>query len=340
MQISYPHEHLPEPGTAREVAPGVRWVRMPLPFALDHVNLWLLQDGSGWTAVDTGVALDPLKDCWRQLLPDYRLLRQIVTHWHPDHLGLAGWLEQQTGAKLWITESEYITSQMVSEQLGNFSNAAMIAMFRQHGLDERIAEEIASRGNAYKCNSSPAPLTYHRLFDGDNVAIGAHDWRVIVGYGHSAEHAALYCAELQLLISGDMLLPRITTNVSIEAWSPDDNPLRLFFDSIARFESLPRDTLVLPSHGKPFRGLHNRIAALRQHHQERFDALLAAVGQPRTAAELMPVLFTRPLDDAFQVMLALGETIAHLNYLEDKRQIARAETHGLIRFVKLHQPGD
>ncbi|MCX7176153.1 MAG: MBL fold metallo-hydrolase [Proteobacteria bacterium] len=336
MPIKYPFEQLPEAGAAQEVAEGVRWVRMPLPFALDHINLWLIRDGSLWTAVDTGVALDNVKDCWRQLLPVYPLARQIVTHCHPDHLGLSGWLESEVGAPLWITQGEYLSAQMVCEQIGSYGLPAMLALFRSHGLDEERAAALEQRGNAYKRVLSGIPATYQRLFDGTRILIGEHEWRVIAGYGHSPEHAALHCADLNVLISGDMLLPRITTNVSAVASNPDGNPLGLFLDSISRSKELPRDTLVLPSHGKPFRGLHARIDALEKHHQARLEDLLAAIRQPSTANELMPVLFTRPLTDAHQVMFAMGETIAHLNYLEHSQRVDCIDENGIKRFVKLH----
>lgn len=309
---------------------------MPLPFALDHINLWLIRDGSRWTAVDTGVALDNVKDCWRQLLPAYPLTRQIVTHCHPDHLGLACWLESEVGARLWITQGEYLTAHMVCEQVGGYSLAAMLALFRQHGLDDEQVEALEKRGNSYKRNLSGIPATYQRIFDGSRISIGDHDWRVIAGFGHSPEHAALHCADLNVLISGDMLLPRITTNISVGATNPDSNPLGQFLDSIARFKELPKDTLVLPSHGKPFRGLHARIGALEKHHQERLEELLAAIDQRSTARELMPVLFTRPLLDPHQVMFAMGETIAHLNYLEHSHRIQRIDENGISRFVNLN----
>jgi len=335
VQLTYPFDFFPEPGRAREVAPGVLWVRMPLPFALDHINLWLLQDGPGWTAVDTGVGLDGLKNCWRKLLPAYPLRRQMVTHWHPDHLGLAGWLEQETGAELWITESEYLTAQMVYAQIGSFGNAPMVEMFRQHGLDAQRVADMEKVSGTYRRHCAPLPASFRRLFDNEQIAVDGRVWRVMVGHGHSPEHAALYCEELKVLISGDMLLPRITTNVSTRPSNPNGNPLGLFLDSISRFEQLPPDVLVLPSHGTPFRGLHARIAELRQHHQERFAALLAALDRPMTAAELVPVLFSRSLDDAFQVMFAMGETIAHLKYLEHSRRLARVASNDCIRFDKL-----
>ena len=336
MPIQYPFENLPEAGAAQEIAEGVRWVRMPLPFALDHINLWLIRDGSHWAAVDTGIALDNVKDCWRQLLPAYPLGRQVVTHCHPDHIGLAGWLEREVGIPLWITQGEYLSAQMVCEQIGSYGLPAMLALFRQHGLDDERALALTERGNAYKRVLSGIPATYQRLFDGKAILIGEHEWRVIAGFGHSPEHAALHCSDLNILISGDMLLPRITTNVSAVASNPDGNPLGLFLDSIARFKELPDDTLVLPSHGKPFRGLHARVDALERHHQARLEELLTAIAHPGTAAELMPVLFTRPLADAHQVMFAMGETIAHLNYLEHAHRIERINGNGVVRFVKLH----
>ena len=339
MSLSYPFEQLPEAGATIEVLPGLRWVRMPLPFALDHINLWLLRDGisvSGralWTAVDTGVATDDIKSCWRRLLPEHPLKRQIVTHCHPDHLGLSAWLEQESGAPLAITLGEYTTAQMIHAQIGNFGIAAMLEMFRSHGLDETRLEALARRGNVYKKVVPEIPATYRRLFPNEDIAIGAHAWRVIVGYGHSPEHAALYCEELRVLISGDMLLPRISTNMSVIAPNPDGNPLGLFLDAIAGFKALPADTLVLPSHGRPFRGLHARIAELELHHRERCADLLAACATPKSAAELIPVLFPREITDAHQTMFAMGEAMAHLNYLEQAGALTRSIDSGCTRFI-------
>ena len=339
MSLSYPFEQLPETGATIEVLPGLRWVRMPLPFALDHINLWLLRDGisvSGralWTAVDTGVATDDIKSCWRRLLPEHPLKRQIVTHCHPDHLGLSAWLEQESGAPLAITLGEYTTAQMIHAQIGNFGIAAMLEMFRSHGLDETRLEALARRGNVYKRVVPEIPATYRRLFPNEDIAIGAHAWRVIVGYGHSPEHAALYCEELRVLISGDMLLPRISTNMSVIAPNPDGNPLGLFLDAIAGFKALPADTLVLPSHGRPFRGLHARIAELELHHRERCADLLAACATPKSAAELIPVLFPREITDAHQTMFAMGEAMAHLNYLEQAGALTRSIDSGCTRFI-------
>jgi glyoxylase-like metal-dependent hydrolase (beta-lactamase superfamily II) len=173
-----------------------------------------------------------------------------------------------------------------------------------------------------------------RLRDGERIAIGAHEWQVITGYGHAAEHASLYCAELEVLIAGDMLLPRISTNVSAFAAAPANDPLGDFLASIDRFEALPAETLVLPSHGRPFRGLHARVAQLHAHHVERCAVLRQACSEaPRTAAELMPLLFGRAISDPHQTMFAMGEAIAHLIYLEQAGSLNRIADHGTIRFV-------
>ena len=339
VQLHYPQEQLPEAGDSLELAPGVRWVRMPLPFALDHINLWLLEDGVGdngsalWTAVDTGVAIDAIKDNWRRLLPAFPLRRQIVTHCHPDHLGLAAWLEKETGAPLWMTLGEYLTGHMISEQIDGYGIPRMLELFKAHGLDRLRLGELALRGNAFKKIVPEIPATYRRLFEGQDVAIGQRTWRVMVGFGHSPEHAALYCDESHLLISGDMLLPRISTNISVMAANPDSNPLGLFLESIARFKTLPADTLVLPSHGLPFRGIHARVAQLEAHHRDRCAQLLLACTTPKTACELIPVLFSREISDAHQAMFAMGEAMAHLNYLEQAGSLTRVVDQGITRFV-------
>jgi glyoxylase-like metal-dependent hydrolase (beta-lactamase superfamily II) len=334
MQLDYPFSSPPPPGTSLPVAPGVHWLRMPLPFALDHINLWLLEDGEGFTAIDTGIALDPVKEAWQSVLAGRQLTRQIVTHFHPDHLGLATWLEQETGAPLWMTQGEYLTAYVVAEGIHPFGIAAMVEFYRQHGLDEASLAALDKRGNAYRRGVPAIPAKFHRIMEGDTIRIGPHDWQVIVGYGHAPEHASLYCEALHVLIAGDMLLPRISTNVSAYAAAPLLDTLDLFLDSIEQLTVLPADTLVLPSHGRPFRGLHARVAELKEHHAARCEDLLAAcAASPRSAAELLTVLFGRPIDDPHQTMFAMGEAIAHLNYLETQGRLKRRTEQGLIRYT-------
>ena len=332
--IAYPHETAPAPGTAVPVAPGIEWLCMPLPFALNHINLWLLADGDGYAAVDTGFAQDPIKDAWKSVLAGRRLTRCIVTHCHPDHLGLAAWLERETGAPLWIAQGEYLAAHMMAEQIAGYAIPAMVEFFRRHGLDQARMDALIARGNGYKRGVPEIPATYQRLFADRSLRIGDHDWRTIVGHGHAPEHISLYCAELGVLISGDMLLPRISTNISVMASTPEADPLGLFLASIDGFRSLPADTLVLPSHGRPFRGLHARIDQLHTHHAERCAVLLNACrGTPKNAAELIAVLFNREIPDPHQTMFAMGESIAHLNYLEHAGKLQRIENDGLVRFA-------
>lgn len=337
MSLLYPFDSLPETGATLTVAPGIEWLRMPLPFALDHINLWLLEDGDAWTAVDTGIALDAVKEAWKSALAGRQLSRQIVTHFHPDHLGLAAWLEAETGASLWMTQGEYLTAHLIAEGVAPFSITAMVDLFRRHGLHESGLAALEKRGNAYRRGVPAIPATFQRLLDRDLILIGGRAWRVMVGYGHAPEHASLYCAELGVLISGDMLLPRISTNISAFAAAPEIDPLALFLRSLEALKALPADTLVLPSHGRPFRGLHARVAELQAHHEARCLDLLAACAEgPRCAGELLTVLFGRPIEDPHQTMFAMGEAIAHLIYLEHQRRLVRRVENGIIRYTHPH----
>jgi glyoxylase-like metal-dependent hydrolase (beta-lactamase superfamily II) len=308
---------------------------MPLPLALDHVNLWLLEDGNGWTTVDTGFALESIREAWLELLAGRRLTRQFVTHYHPDHLGLAAWLQELTGAPLWMTQAEYSCSLLLLHEIAGYSTAAMIEAFRAHGLPEPRLEKLARKGNTYALGVPAIPSTFRPIFEAEEITIGPHRWRVLIGHGHSPEHACLYCADLGVLISGDLLLPRISTNISALAPTPALDPLGLFLASLERFTQLPADTLVLPSHGLPFRGLHKRIGQLRLHHAQRCQVLLEACAQaPKHASELIPVLFDRDITDAFQSMFAMGEAIAHLVHLEQAGSLVRSVESGIIRFGK------
>ena len=333
MPIDYPFDTLPETGTTHAVAPGVHWLRMPLPFALDHINLWLIEDGTRFTAVDTGIAMDTVKTAWKSVLNGRHLSRQLVTHFHPDHLGLAGWLESEYGAPLWMTQGEYLTASVIAAGLAPFDLPSMVALFRLHGLDTERCAALEARGNAYRRGVPVIPATFHPLFDGDTLRIGAHDWEVIVGHGHAPEHASLYCPELGVLIAGDMLLPRISTNVSAYAAAPELDTLQLYLDSIDRLTALPEDTLVLPSHGRPFLGIRTRVAELHAHHDARCTDLLAACAAgPRCAGDLLEVLFGRPIDDPHQTLFAMGEAIAHLNHLEHQHRLHRSTENGIILY--------
>jgi glyoxylase-like metal-dependent hydrolase (beta-lactamase superfamily II) len=334
--LTYPLDAVPRPGEAIEVAPGVHWIRMPLPFALDHINLWALEDGAGWTLVDSGYALDAVKALWEQVfvsvLRERPVKRIIVTHYHPDHVGLAAWLAQRFGAPVWMTEAEYLTAHAVWSGLAGYERDAVLALFRMHGLDEKYLSLFSVRESAYKRGVPALPGSFLRIIDHDEIEIGGRAWIVVEGHGHSPEHAALHCRELGLFISGDMVLPRISTNVSVWAKEPDGDPLGRYLESLDRYRELPAGTRVLPSHGRVFHGLHRRIQELQAHHAERLDLARAACARPKTAAELMPVLFSRELDP-HQVFFAIGEAIAHLNHMMQRGEVERTlGSDGVFRY--------
>jgi glyoxylase-like metal-dependent hydrolase (beta-lactamase superfamily II) len=352
QQLDYPlAERLPEPGHTLEIAPGVRWLRMALPFALDHINLWMLRDEidgrDGWTLVDCGIANDATRAAWERVFAEEMdglpVLRVIATHMHPDHLGLAHWLTERWQVRLWISATDYASAQLASRSTTGFGGDRAAAFMASHGLtDPQAQEKIRARSNYYASMVPEVPAAYRRLMDGGVLHIGPagpdvntqQEWTCHAGYGHAPEHMALHSETLGLLISGDMVLPRISTNVSVVDFEPEANPLALFLASIQRLRGLPADTLVLPSHGRPFRGLHTRIDQLTTHHDERFaDVLAACAKQPQTAAELLPVLFKRPLD-LHQTTFAMGESIAHLNALwHAGKLVRRVGDDGVHRFA-------
>lgn len=326
--LLFPHDAPPDPGTTIEVAPGIHWLRMPLPFALDHINLWLLEDGDGWTIVDCGIARDETKELWgrhfdaKALKGPRGVKRVIVTHFHPDHVGLAGWLCEELGAELWMTQTEWLMAQALSVDERNHIHGHRVGFYRAHGLDEDWLSQFADRGEPYRTRVAPVPSVFRRIQAGERIAIGGREWEVIIGRGHAPEHACLFSREAGVLISGDIVLPKITPNVSVWPSQPEADPLGEYLGCLEQFFDLPADTLVLPSHRLPFHGLHSRIQALKDHHDERLADVVRALDQPRPAAEILPVLFRRKLD-LHQLGFAIGEAIAHLAYLHQRGRIGR-----------------
>jgi glyoxylase-like metal-dependent hydrolase (beta-lactamase superfamily II) len=334
MALEYPFPEVPAPGTMQRVAPGVHWLSMPLPFQLDHINLWALEDGEAWTLVDTGIGNAQTRELWERIFQTVQdVKRVIVTHYHPDHAGNADWLCKRFGVELWTTQGEYLTAHAVRERSAGYTQDAVLSVFRRNGLDENRARAMSSDRNRYAELVPDFPHSYRRIIEGDEIEIGGRRWKAIVGHGHAPEHLSLYSKELNTVIAGDMLLSTISTNVSVWSIDPEGDPLRLFLQSIARYRELPADVLVLPSHGKPFRGAHERVAALEQHHQEHFSKLLQALKTSSSAAELLPLLFKRPLD-AHQTFFAMGEAIAHLHYLYYAGQAERTQgPDGIMRYA-------
>jgi glyoxylase-like metal-dependent hydrolase (beta-lactamase superfamily II) len=334
--LEFPFETLPAPGAALNLGAGVQWLRMPLPFALDHINLWLLEDGAGVAIVDTGLGNSDTRALWEHIFAtlDRPVTRVIVTHAHPDHIGNAQWLSARFGVPVLITLGEYMWAHTMYDQSAGYGVEPMLEFFCRHGFTDEQASALRGLGHAYQEGVPELPWEYLRLYDGDRLRIGAHDWQVIVGYGHSSEHAALWCVSLNMLISGDMLLPRISTNVSTFSVTPQDDPVGRYTASLGRFAALPADMLVLPSHGKPFRGAHARIQQLCAHHEERCAELLAALTHPMHAGDLLDTLFPRKLGP-HELRFAMGEAIAHLNYLAARGVIHPVESpDGVLRFEK------
>jgi glyoxylase-like metal-dependent hydrolase (beta-lactamase superfamily II) len=336
-ELQYRWASPPAPGSTLEVAPGIYWLRMPLPFALDHINLWLLRDGASWTQVDCGYGDAATRELWevhfRTTLKDARLQRVIATHCHPDHVGNGDWLTRRFECALTMPQAEFLTAHALIDGRGSHGVAATCSLFRDHGLEPEHVAALQARGNRYQQGVPEAPLHYVRLYPQDELAIGANAWRTIPGYGHSPEHASLHCAELNVLISGDMLLPRISTNVSVWPTEPEGDPLGRFLESLERFAALPPETLVLPSHGLPFVGIQVRIEQLRAHHAARLAELEAAAARPVTAAAVLPLLFRRTLD-LQQRFFAMGEAIAHLNHLWHRGRLDRKRIDGVWCFAR------
>lgn len=315
----------PPHGGAAEVAPGVVWVRMPLPYALDHVNLWLLDDGDGWTLVDTGHDDETTRAAWEALAPTVlqgRPIRRVLaTHHHPDHLGLSGWMARRWGAELWCTRTEFLYARALSLRPLRETRVATGEYYRRAGVPAGERAALLECVRSYP-DTVTAPPRFRRLTDGEELVAGGIRWRVVVGGGHAPEHACLHAPERGLFISGDQVLPHITPNVSIWPPEPDEDPLAEFLRTLGRLRPVPADTLVLPSHGRPFLGLAGRCDELARHHGARLEAVLAACAEPRTAFEVVRVLFDRALDP-HQTTFAVGEALAHLNHLVAQGRVGR-----------------
>ena len=351
-QLEYPWPDVPALGAWVTLRPGLHWVRMPLPFALDHINLWVLGDEidgrAGWTVIDSGISNDVTNQAWEQLFDGAfagrPLVRLLCTHFHPDHFGLAYWLvaggdNTRWTAPLWMSATEYAFGRFLSLGADQTTGDSAARHFARNGLDDSDAlAKVRARGSGHYPKLVPSfPASFRRVQDGDEIAIGPPHakrvFRAIVGFGHAPEHVSLYCEQDKLLVSGDMVLPRISTNVSVFDLEPDGNPLPRYLHSLDRLLLLPADTLVLPSHGKPFTGLHERIAQQHAHHAERLAEVLDACASPQTAASIVPLLFKRALD-LHQTTFALGEALAHLHTLwYDGKLVRRLDDTGVYRFT-------
>jgi len=336
--LVYPFgDETPATGTTMEITPRVHWVRMPLPFSLKFINLWLIDDGETWTIVDTGMPLDDTKQAWRDIfeakLGGRPVTRIIVTHMHPDHVGNAGWLSRKfPGAELWMSRLEYITCRMLVADTGREAPSAGTDFYHRAGWTGDQIEVYKSRFGGFGRGVSQMPDAYRRLEDGDTFEMGGETWQVMIGSGHSPEHACLYCAALNLFISGDQILPRISSNVSVFPTEPSANPLADWMASCARLrDALPEEVLVLPAHNEPFVGAHKRLTHLIDGHETALTRLHGRLSEaPRRIIDTFPALFGRKIGQE-DLGMATGEALAHLNLLIDRGQASEEfDANGVV----------
>ena len=332
-ELSYPWPDAPERGNWQTIAEGVVWLRMPLPLALDHINLYLLRHDNGWVIVDTGLATRRSHEVWervfREVMEDAPVKAVIATHFHHDHAGCLGWLSTRFQCPVYMTQGEYHALFINPPEDGQLGWEAQ-RYYERCGVPEQVLETFAE-AMASSPFKQDAPGSFQRLSEHQILRIGGRDWEVVIGSGHSPEHACLLCRQDNLFLSGDQVLPRITSSIGVFNVEPDANPLGDWLRSIRRLRRVPDDVLVLPAHELPFYGLHHRLTQLMDHHLAHFDVILEQLVQPMTVYELMLILFPRARS-AFDVMMANGETLAHLNYLMAEERVVRRTEGNCYRY--------
>ena len=336
--LTFPYPAPPEPGTVIEVAPGILWLRLALPYRLDHVNVYLIDDGAGWAVLDTGLDDAPTRAAWDALLAGpllgRPLTRILVTHYHPDHIGLAGWLCERFDLPLLMSQTEYLVSLTIHIDPGALNAEPYRSFYRSHGLDADTTEKLLTNGHRYLRMISGLPRTFRRLIAGERLRIGARTFEVLSGGGHAPEQVMLFCRAENMLICADQVLARISPNISVQAMDPEGDPLGIYLRSLASLKrDLPERVLTLPGHNLPFIGLHTRVDELAAHHEARCLAIEDACRRaPHTAADLVPIVFRRVIDDPHQMGFAFSEVLAHVNYMlrENRLQPMPGSSAGVV----------
>ena len=336
--LVYPmDERVPQTGELIEVAKDMYWARIPLPWSLDHINIYLADEGDSWTVIDTGANTSTGREAWASLreqsLGGKPISRVVGTHLHPDHIGLAGWLIDADGGRLSMTQGEYLLAHYLWSSAADGVADDEIAFLISAGMKPEYIEMVKQAGfGGFKKGVHKLPRTYDRLQDGSRITIAGAEWVVIIGRGHSPEHACLYCAEKNLMIGGDQILPTISSNVSVYASEPMANPLADWILSLHRLSLLDADPLVLPSHGRIFKGYEKRLKALIGGHDKQLQRLLRSLEEkPRSAVSAFKPLFGRVIT-GFDFFMALGESVAHLHTLESLGLAKREKADGVTLF--------
>jgi glyoxylase-like metal-dependent hydrolase (beta-lactamase superfamily II) len=329
----------PKPGEWLEIAVGVFWSRVALPFRLNHVNVYLIDDGDSWNVVDTGIANNHAQETWGRLLGGRMAGRPVskilITHHHPDHVGLASWLADKANAEVVMSGTEYLPGLTYWLDSDAMKADHYRAFYRARGLQAGIAESILDRSARYQSLTSPLPFSFRRVMHGDTLKLRSRTLQIMTGGGHAPEQVMLYCPDTRILFAADQIMLGITPNVSVSPRNPNGDVLGLFLSSLERLAAkIDDDVLVLPGHHSPFRGLRGRVREVIEHHDERLAAIIGACAQaPRSAADLLKTLFRFPLHRGVMA-LAFGEACAHVNrLLEDGRITARLEADGVERYT-------
>ena len=335
-------ESAPEPHESLIACENIRWQRLPLPFALNHVNCWLLGEPGDQVLIDTGVSMSRSRKLWQEHFGgvgsdslSHAPEKLLVTHFHPDHAGLAGWFAQ-AGSRLYGSAVEVELSRTLCGIDDQTYGEHYAGWYAANGLPMSRIDTVRANANTYRMivDEPPGDADWTFLQEGQHVELGGELYTVMIGRGHAPDMLMLYRERDHVLIAADQILPSISPNVSVMPRLQDQNPLNSFLATLDALKKLPADTLVLPSHGLPFRGLHARITVLEQHHEERLSEVWQACKEPTSAFEMFRVLFKRELDDQ-QTSFALGESLAHLHYLEQRGQLERLTQEGVIRFRQM-----
>lgn len=328
-QIRY-HTAQIEVGTPYQIAEDLLLLRLPLPFALDHINVYMIREGDGWVLIDCGVNTSRTRELWESTLSKLgTLVRIVVTHHHPDHIGMAGWLADKFNAPIFMTKGEYDVAGRYADPERDIV-AERSPLWREHGLSAQAAIQLLDKMPRYTRLVSEIPADKVQLIDTTaTMRIGKREFRLLIGGGHSPEHLSLLDERNNVLIGGDQVLPKITPNIAV--WpGGDPNPLHSYFVSLQQFLSIDPEVLLLPSHHQPLHGVGARAKQIYAHHDERLRALWDTCNHPMSAYELIPAWFGRPLREE-EMGFGLGEMIAHLNYLETEGYLMSRHADGGIR---------